>query len=210
MRSRRLYAATRGSAAARARRRPRRASRDVHPRRDRPTRCHQPPQLGGAGRDRARLGRPRGPAGAGDRADAGRWRRRARRGLPPQPAGEHPVGGRDDAPRLGDHPVPAVRVARDPDQGRPDDAAVADGELRRAGLDLPGGQPQRAPQLRAARLHHRRQPDHHVRGPDRPVDGLRGPAAVADPGVVPAHAATTPRRSPMGSRRRPASSPARP
>ena len=40
-------------------------------------------------------------------------------------------------------------------------------------------------------LHHRRQPDHHVQRDLRAVDGLRGPAAVADPGGIPADAATT-------------------
>ena len=67
-----------------------------------------------------------------------------------------PWADRDDPARVRDHPVPAVRLARDPDQGRRHDAAVADRELRRPGLDLPGGQPPRAAELRAARLHDRR------------------------------------------------------
>ena len=43
--------------------------------------------------------------------------------------------------RLGDHPVPAVRLDRHPDQGRDHDPALAHRELRGARLDLPGGQP---------------------------------------------------------------------
>ena len=60
-------------------------------------------------------------------------------------------------------PVPAVRLGRHPDQGHDHDPALDHRELRGAGLDLPGGQPLRTARLRAARLHHRRQPDHHVR-----------------------------------------------
>ena len=117
---------------------------DLHPRPHHPPRRDQPPQLRRAGRNGGRLEGPRGGPRPGDGADAGRRWRCARRGLPPQPGRQHPVGRRDDAAGLGDHPVPAVRVARDPDQGRPDDPALADRELRRAGLDLPGGQPPRA------------------------------------------------------------------
>ena len=66
-----------------------------------------------------------------------------RRGLPRQPVGADPVGRGDDPARLGGHPVPALRLAGHPDQGRDHDPALADGELRRPGLDLPGGQPPR-------------------------------------------------------------------
>ena len=66
------------------------------------------------------------------------------------------------------------------------DPAVDHRQLRRDGLDLPGRQPVRAPELHPARLHHRRQPDHHVQRDLRAVDGLRGPAAVAGPGGLPA------------------------
>ena len=132
-----------------------------------------------------------------------------RRGLPRVAVGARPVGRRADAARERPDPVPAVRLARDPDQGGRHDPAVAHGELRRPRLDLPGGQPHELLNFEPARLHHRGQPDHHVRRPDRPVDGLRGPAPVADPGGVPADRRQHRRRSPRASPGPPASSPAR-
>ena len=93
---------------------------------------------------------------------------------------------RADAPRERPDPVPAVRLGGDPYQGDHHDPALHHGELRRDGLDLPGGQPLQRPELHAPRVHDRGQPDHHVQRDLRAVDGLRGPAAVADPGGIPA------------------------
>ena len=103
-------------------------------------------------------------------------------------AGTHPAGSCRDHARQLHRALPAVRFRRHPDQGSDHDLAVDHGELRSAGVDLPGRQPVRAAQFRGPGLHGGRQPDHHVCGHLRPLHGLRGPAAVANPGGVPADA----------------------
>ncbi len=129
---------------------------------------------------------PRASTRAPGSPTAGRRQRRPRPRLPGRPGRARPVRGRPDPVRQRRDPVPAVRVGRPAAQGRAHDPALDHGQLRRDGLDLPGGPPVRAAQLHAARLHHRGQPDHHVQRHLRAVDGLRGPAPVADPGGLPA------------------------
>ena len=142
-----------------------------------------------------------------------RDRRRRQRGagprLPRVAGRARAVCGRPDAARQRPDPVPPVRLGRAADQGRAHDPAVDHRQLRRDGLDLPGGQPVRAAQLRAARVHHRGQPDHHVQRHLRAVDGLRGPAPVARSRRPTGGPATTPPRWPRGCPRPPGSSPAR-
>ncbi len=140
--------------------------------------------------------------------DPGRRERGQRPRLPGLAGPARAVRGRADPAGQRPDPVPAVRLAGPAAQGGHHDPAVDHGQLRRHGLDLPGRQPVQPAQLRAARLHHRGQPDHHVLGHLRAVDGLRGPAAVADPGGLPADR----RQHRVGRRRacpgRPGSSPA--
>ena len=96
-------------------------------------------------------------------------------------------------------PVPDLRVGPAADQGRAHEPVEHHGQLRRAGLDLPGRAPVRAAQLRSLRHHHRVDADPDVRDPVRALDGLRGVPALADPRAVPGDAATTRARSPRGS-----------
>ncbi len=124
-------------------------------------------------------------------------------------AGTDAVGGRGDAADQRGGVVPAVRVGRHPDQGSDHDAALDHRQLRRPGLDLPGGQLRRAAQLHAARLHHRRQPGDHVRGHLRAVHGLRGAVALAHPGGLPADRRQHGVRCRRACPRPPRSSPAR-
>ena len=189
--------------------RPRRAARAVRPRQHRPPRRHQPALAVAAGGDRHDPGHPGGRRRRRHH-DPGRRQRRDRPRLP-RLAGRARARTPSALTLLasGADPVPAVRLGRHPDQGRDHDPALDHRELRRARLDLPGGQPLEPAGLRAARLHHRGQPDHHVQRDLRAVDGLRGPAALADPGGATGGPATTPRRSPRAWPRRPASSPAR-
>ena len=123
--------------------RARRPPRAVRPRHHRPARRDQPAAAVRARGDRPDPGHPRDP-GPGD-------------GITTQVGGSAATGHdflvsqAERAPyavgltlaRQRPHPVPAVRVARHPDQGRDHDPAVDHRQLRRAGLDLPGGQPVR-------------------------------------------------------------------
>ena len=133
-----------------------------------------------AGPDRARRRR----RGRGDR------RRRPHRGRLPAHGPVHP---RDHLPR----PVPAAALGRAAAQGAGHEQPLDPGQLRRAGLDLPGRQPLGAARLRAARLRRDDAAGHPVLRPVRPVDGLRGLPALAHEGGL-----RPDRRQPRGGRAR--------
>ena len=122
------------------------------------------------------LAPPAGRHDPGGRRGRRRGRRRVAR-LGRLPAHRR-VHRRHHVPR----PVRPAALGRPADQGAGDEHALDRGQLRRAGLDLPGRQPVRAPGLPAAGLrgdHPARDP---VLRPVRAVDGLRGLPAVAHEG----------------------------
>ena len=134
-----------------ARRRPRDPRGDLHPRLDGPPRGDQPVRAAQPGRHRCRARGPRRPGRR--RHHRGRRPRRPGRGLHGQPVGDDPVRDRLDARRERADPVPALRLGRDPDQGRDHDPALDHRVVRRPGVHLPGRQLRERPRLRLARVH---------------------------------------------------------
>ena len=104
-----------------------------------------------------------------------------------------PVHPRHDLPRA----VRAAALGGAAGQGAGHEQPVDHGQLRRAGLDLPGRQPVGAARLPAARLRRDDPAGDPVLRPVRPVDGLRGLPAVADEGGL-----GPDRRQPRGGRPR--------
>jgi preprotein translocase subunit SecF len=95
--------------------------------------------------------------------------------------------------------LPDDRLGGDANQGDPPQHALADRDVRRAGLDLPGREPDAGVGFPVQRQHRRHADDPDLRAGLRPLDGLRGLPAQPHQGALRRH-----RRQPRGGRLRPA------
>ncbi len=136
--------------------------------------------------EEGRGARRRGPRGGRPGRRHGGRRRPGRplRGLHGQLPGQRPGGGRDRHRGDSHRPVPDLRIGLPAGEGRPHESRLDHRQLRGPGLDLPGGEPVGAAELRGHRIPGRLAADPDVRHPVRAVDGLRSAAPVPDPGAV--------------------------